>query len=234
LKTLLIIAFLTLGFQSYSNTNPQLISVNGIAEQSIEPNMVILNLESFGAAATAKKAQELQAKEYLRIKSVIEKYKIAKNDFTTENFSIQPESVYDQKTRTNKVTGYRVSHLVKLTYKKTDEAGQLIDALASKANLDSAGLNIQSISWDSDKKLAAEALAMADAVKSAKIKAEVLAKAAGVKIKNTYLISQQGSVESAGGGMRMMKMVEMDSAATTINGGQIKVRSEVLMQFEIN
>ncbi len=239
MKNLIILTTLFFSLISTAEINPQLISVNGMAERSVEPNMVILNLESFGKASTAKQAQDLQAKEYNRIKSVVEKYKIKKDDFTTENFSINPEYVYDQKTQANKITGYRVSHQIKITHKKTDEAGPLIDALTSNSKMDSAGINIQSISWDSDKKSAAESLAMIDAVKSAREKAESLAKAAGVKIKNVYLISHQGSAEPVVRpfeGARMMKAMAFDSssAATSVSGGQIKVKTEVLMQFEIN
>ncbi len=234
--TIFLILFMS-GF-AFANTNPQLISVNGFAERSVDPNMVILNLESFGKAQTAKAAQEYQAKEYNRIKSVIEKYKIKKDDFTTENYSINPEYIYDQKTQNNKITGYRVVHQIKITHHKTDEAGGLIDALTSNAKIESSGINIQSISWDSDKKSAAESLAMIDAVRSAKDKAENLAKAAGVKIKSIYLISHNSSQDSIvrpqlEGRMKSMAF-DSSNVSTSVSGGQIKVKTEVLMQFEIN
>ncbi len=217
--------------------NPQLISVNGIGERSVDPNIVIINLEIFGKSVAAKAAQDLQAKEYNRIKSIVEKFKIKKDDFITQNFSINPEYTYDPKTQISKLSGYRVSHQVQMTYKKVDDAGQLIDALTSTAKVDTAGVQIQSISWDSDKKSPAESEAMIDAVQAAKDKAEKLAKAAGVKIKNVYLISQTSGSESVvpvfSGNMKAMAM-ESVHTATAVQGGQIKVKSEVLMQFEIN
>lgn len=223
--------------QSVVANNPQLISVNGIGERSVDPNIVIINLEIFGKSVAAKASQDLQAKEYNRIKSIVEKFKIKKDDFTTQNFSINPEYTYDQKTQISKLSGYRVSHQVQVTFKKVDDAGQLIDALTSTAKVDTAGVQIQSISWDSDKKSPAESEAMIDAVQLAKDKAEKLAKAAGVKIKNVYLISQTSGSESVApvfsGNMKAMAM-ESAHSATAVQGGQIKVKSEVLMQFEIN
>ncbi len=65
--------------------HPQLISVNGIGERTVDSNMVIINLELFGKASSAKESQNLQAKEYNRIKSIVEKFKIKKDDFTTQN-----------------------------------------------------------------------------------------------------------------------------------------------------
>jgi uncharacterized protein len=141
MKNIFIVAFL-FSILCTANTNPQLISVNGLAERSVDPNMVILNIESYGKAQTAKLAQEDQAKEYNRIKTVIEKFKIKKDDFSTENYSINPEYVYDQKTQNNKITGYRVVHQIKISHHKTDEAGGLIDALTSNAKIDSSGVNI--------------------------------------------------------------------------------------------
>lgn len=219
--------------------NPQLISVNGLGERTVDPNMVIVNIELFGKASTALLSQNLQAKEYNRIKAIIEKFKIKKEHFSTQNFSIHPEYTYDQKAQVSKLTGYRVSHQVQVTFKKVDEAGELIDALTSKEKVDTSGVLIQSISWDSDKKSAAESEAMTDAVQVAKNKAEKLAKAAGVKIKNVYLISQSSGAESIipqvlGGNFKAMAMDSGGQSSTSIQGGQIKVRSEVLMQFEIN
>jgi uncharacterized protein YggE len=219
--------------------NPQLISVNGIAERSIDPNSVVVQIELYGKASSAKIAQDLQAKEYQRVKDTTEKFKIKKNDFTTQNYSIHPEYIYDQKTQSNKLNGYRVIHQIKLIFKKIDEAGKLIDELTSKERVDSSGVQIQSISWDSDQKSTAESLAMADAVIVAKEKAEILAKSAGVKIKNVYLISQNSSSDMVAtprfeGNFKSMAMDAGGSAQTSLNGGQIKVRSEVHMQFEIN
>ena len=203
----------------------------------MDPNIVIINLEIFGKSVAAKAAQDLQAKEYNRIKSIVEKFKIKKDDFITQNFSINPEYTYDPKTQISKLSGYRVSHQVQMTYKKVDDAGQLIDALTSTAKVETAGVQIQSISWDSDKKSPAESEAMIDAVQAAKKKKKKLAKAAGVKIKNVYLISQTSGSESVApvfsGNMKAMAM-ESVHTATAVQGGQIKVKSEVLMQFEIN
>jgi uncharacterized protein YggE len=235
MKSLYLIFFLWA--QLAVANNPQLISVNGIGERSVDPNIVIINLEIFGKSTTAKTAQDLQAKEYNRIKTIVEKFKIKKDHFPTQNFSINPEYTYDQKAQVNKLTGYRVSHQVQITFKKVDDAGQLIDALTSTAKVDAAGVQIQSISWDSDNKSAAESDAMTNAVQAAKDKAEKLAKAAGVKIKNVYLISQTSGSESVApvfsGHMKAMAMDAVQSE-TAVQGGQIKVKSEVLMQFEIN
>jgi len=237
MKKIIVFLIITLSSIFSLAAEPQMISVNGVAERSIEPNMVILNIESFGKAAQAKQAQELQAKEYNRVKSVMEKYKIKKEDFSTENYTLNPEYTYDQKTQNNKVTGYRAQHQIKLTVRKSELAGEIIDALTSTAKVETSGVTVQSISWDSDQRNQAESQAMIDAVKVAQQKAETLAKAAGVKIKGIRLISHFSGSDAVVRPMtelRSMKAMAADySGNTNVSGGQIKVKTDIQMQFDI-
>ena len=218
---------------------PPLITVSTTAEKSIDPTMAVIQLESFGKAKQAKIAQDLQAKEYSRVKNIIEKFKIKKEDFVTQNYNIQPEYTYDQKTQNNKLTGYRASHQIRVTLKKIDSVGEFLDALTSQSSVESAGVTVQGIEWDSDKKASAETAAMVDAVKIARQKAEDLANAAGVKIKSTYSISHSSSqigiirpqMEMARA--KMMSYAADSGGETEVNGQSIKVRAEVTLQFLI-
>ncbi|MBC7419997.1 MAG: SIMPL domain-containing protein [Bdellovibrio sp.] len=235
MKSLLIALCVLLSTAAQAADSPNLIVVNGVAEKSVEPNMTLLQIESWGKANSAKSAQEIQAAQYLKIKSVVEKYKIKKDDFQTENFTVSPEYIYDQKTQSNKINGYRVTHQIGMIYRKTADVGALVDALTSVAKTEGGGVTIQNISWDNDKKIVVENAALADAVKSARAKAEDLAKAAGVKIKSVHRI-QHSSVADNPGRPMMMKMRASDtggSANTELSSGQVKVRVEVQMEFEI-
>lgn len=240
MKTLyiLVTVFYILNTQAASE-DPNLISVNGVAEQSVDPNMAILQVEVYSKANVAKVAQDLQAKEYIRVKAVIEKFKIKKEDFETQNLSLSPEHVYDEKARTTRIVGYRVSHQIKITYRKIDDVGAVIDALSSTNKADQSGVSVQSIGWDSDKKAAAEVAAMALAVKSARDKADSLAKAAGVSIRSVHLIEHMSNyAESqpmrAYSEMKMIGRGAADQMASTeVSGGPIKVSTQVLMKFNI-
>lgn len=236
-KIIAIVSFVvTTASIAFATDNIHLISVNGIAEVSIDPNMVVLQVESWGKAASAKSAQEIQAQQYVKIKSIIEKFKIKKEDFKTENYSVNPDYVYDQKSLRNKIMGYRSSHQISVTFRKTEEAGQLIDALTSAAKSDATGgVSVQSISWDSDKKSVVESSAINEAVTNARSKAEELAKAAGVKIKAVHRISHNttSAAPQAAGQMYSMKAMSDGAEATQLSSGKIKVRVDVQMEFEI-
>ena len=220
----------------FAETDLHLIYVNGVAEKTVDPNMVHINIESWAKASTAKQAQERQALLYDAIKLTIEKFKIKKEDVQTEGFSVYPEHTYDQKTQTNKMTGYKVSHRILITYRKIDDAGVVLDSLATSKG-DIGGVNISSVSLDFDKKSVVENSVLAEAVKNARAKAEELAKAADVIIKTVHKIQFSSSAPPIAepmyekAAMRMMS----DSAAppTELSSGKIKVRVDVQMEFEI-
>ncbi|MBC7465892.1 MAG: SIMPL domain-containing protein [Bdellovibrio sp.] len=236
MKIFLVLILGVIVSQSSYATDPiHVIAVNGLAEHAVDPNMTVLQVEVWGKGLTAKAAQEIQIKFYEKVKEAAEKFKIKKEDMQTENFSINPETVYDQKTQSNRITGYRVSHTVSMIYRKVENAGTFIDALAASQKDDKGGVNIQNISWDYDKKSVIESSTLAEAVKAGRAKAEELAKAAGVKIKAVHRVQQYSSTPSVSsrvsGSMMSMKMSE--SAPTELSAGQIKVRVEVQMEFEI-
>lgn len=224
-----------MGLTSFADTERHLIYVNGVAEKTVEPNMVLIQLESWAKASTAKAAQEQQALQFSKVKSSLEKFKIKKEDIQTEGFSVYPEYVYDQKAQTNKITGYRVSHTVSVTYYKTEDAGVLLDSLVTSKG-DSSGINIQSVAWDYDKKSVVETATLGDAVKNARSKAEDLAQAAGVVIKAVHKIQHTSHAPPVSQPMyerAAMKSMDAGAAPTELSGGQIKVRVEVQMEFEI-
>ena len=234
MKKMLLIGLL-ISSVVFAEDEKSLIAVNGTVEKSMDPNLAYVMVEVYAKAAQAQAAQALQAKEYIRFKSIVEKNKIKKEDFTSENFSMTPEYFYDQKTQTQKITGYRVSHQIKLTVRKVDDLGSILDQTLSSQKPDVAGISFQSVQWDSDKKSQLESTMLAEAVKVAQQKAEVLANAAGVKIKKIHFMTPSFSGESPvnfGDGMRAKAMM-MESAPTQLNGGAIKVRADVQVQFEI-
>ncbi len=218
-----------------ADTDLHLIYVNGVAEKKVEPNMVLVQLESWAKATTAKTAMDQQALQFAKVKSSLEKFKIKKEDIQTQGFTVNPEYTYDQKAQLNKITAYRVSHSLVVTYRKTDDVGNFIDSLVINKG-DSSGISVQSVSWDYDKKAEVESATLSDAVKNARNNANDLASAAGVSIKAVHKIQYTSYAPPVASPMlERAAMKSMDSvvAPTELSTGQIKVRVEVQMEFEI-
>ncbi len=220
----------------FADTDMHLIYVNGVAEKTVDPNIVLLQVESWAKALSAKQAQEQQALQYATITSAIVKFKIKKEDVQTEGFSVYPEYTYDQKTQSNKMTGYKVSHRVKITYRKVDGAGALLDSLVTSKS-DIRGINIQSVFLDYDNKSVLENSLLNEAVKNARAKAEMLTTAADVIIKAVHRIQFSSDAPPIAEPMyekaAMRAMSDSVSPPTELSSGKIKLRVEVQMQFEI-
>lgn len=215
----------------------RLIVVSGTSEKGLDPNMVSMTVEVWSKAPTAKQAQQAAANQFKQVKKVFDDFKIKKEDIQTDNYSLNPEYVYDQKTQTNKMVGFRVMQSLVVTLRKVDDAGNFLDALVADKKATDAGVNVNSINWDSDKRSATEVAALGDAVRNTKLKAEEIAKAAGVKVKGVSRISHGAQTFQPPIPMMRnfgMKAAAMDSAPTELSAGQIKVRVEVTAEYEIN
>ena len=235
MKTLLITVLIFFSTLVFAEIQPALISVNGTAEVAVEPNMIILQIESWGKASTAEDAQNLQAEQYKKLSAAVEKFKIAKEDFKSINYTIYPEYFYDQKTQNNKVIAYKVSHQISITLKKTDQAGNLIDAITNASTKLNSGATVQSINWDSSIRADFEKQALETAVQRARAKADILATASNVKIRRVYRINYNSGGEfTPAPQMEMAQMKAMvRSAPTELSPGQIKLNTTVSMDFEI-
>lgn len=213
----------------------RVIQVNGVAEKSLEPNLVSMTVEVWSKASNAKQAQQLAATQYKAVKKTFDDFKLKKEDIQTENYSLNPEYAWDQKTNQNKLLGFRVVQTLNVTLRNVENAGNFLDALVVERKTPDAGVNVNSISWDSDKRNQTEVATLGDAVRAARTKADEIAKAAGVRIKNVSKISHATSGPQPP--MPMMrsfaKTMAADAAPTELAAGQVKVRVEVSAEYEI-
>lgn len=226
-----------------AETTPPLIKVGSFSERNIDPNIMNIHLQVWAKAATAVQAQELANKHVKRVKELTDKFKVKKEDVQTEYYSVTPEYAYEQKSGISRIQGYSAVHALTVTFKNLDQAGQFIDQAArgDKTDKEKSGVTVANIGWDSDKKGEAEQACITLAVKQARSRADDLAKAAGVKIKGVYMISNQQvfanyeSAPMAGRAQNKMLMMAADSEAspTDFSPGKIKIRADVSIDYLI-
>lgn len=240
----IIICFLFINQTVLADDMPALIKVSSFAEKSIDPNIMNVQIQVWAKGASAQAAQESAAKTQKNIKDLIEKYKIKKDDVQTMSFQVNPDYTYDQKSGVSRIQGYSANQTTMIVFKNIDQAGLFLDQISRSDKSDKTGVNILGIDWDSDKKGQAESETVAAAVKSAKLRAEELAKAAQVRIKGVYQVShrqvnsnyESSSQEMAGSSRGMMKTM-MSSAdvnsGTDLNPGKIKIRVDVSIDYYI-
>lgn len=235
MKQFLLAALLTFTFAGMAHADTRLIVVNGLAEKSLDPNMVDLNISVWSKATTAKQAQRLAAQTFATTKKTFDSFKIKKEDIQTLGYQLAPNYEFDSKINKNRLVGYQVTQTLNVTLRKVDETGNFLDALIVEAKSNESGVNVSSLSWDSDKRETATAAVLGDAVRAAKAKADEIAKAAGVKIRGVYKISHTTS--DYGGPQPIIRnfaaKAMADSAPTSVEAGQVTVRVEVSAEYEV-
>lgn len=219
---------------------PALIKVSSYSEKSMEPNIIIIDIRSWGRAPSAAKAQEQAAKELKKIKDLFEKNKIKKDDIRTSYFNTQPEYNYDTKIGSPQIEAYKTEHTLVITVKNIEIAGNLLDQLVQGNKNENFGTYINSINWDSDKKAKAEAEAIGDAIRISRERAELMAKATNVKIIGVYQISNQQYYSHSEISREVMSSENArfsKSAApevpTQLQPGKIKIRADVSIEYYI-
>ncbi|MFN3697177.1 MAG: SIMPL domain-containing protein [Pseudobdellovibrio sp.] len=241
-RVIFFIIFILNFFVAHAEQLPALIRVSSFAEKTIDPNIMNIQIEIWAKSNSSSSAQESVTKLEKKAKELAEKFKIKKEDIQTHYYSVSPEYSYESKTGVSKIQGYSVVHSITLSLKSLDQAGSFIEQIPQGDRKDKSGIAIQNISWDSDKKGVAESDCISQAVKSARVRADDLAKAAQVKIKGVYSISNQqvySNFESAQQMARPMKSFKMDTESAlagdvpALSPGKIKVRADVSIEYYI-
>ncbi len=213
----------------------RLISVNGMAEQSFDPDKadITLNLEG-----EAKELKAAKAKHEILLKAlyaVTDKYKIDRKKIETLSDIIQPRYEYP-KSGKRILAGYVASHRVQIEFTQLPKLADFITDITN-AKIDQIdGVNFGLLNSNT-----AEREVMLSALSNAKTKARDVAGAVAVKLGRVYSVNVQG-----GGGYQPQPMrvspkmmmqassVEMMSdASAPIPAGEIMIRQDVQAQFEI-
>ncbi|MDD3840615.1 MAG: SIMPL domain-containing protein [Clostridia bacterium] len=204
--------------------NNKVISVIGQSRIFVQPDIAYI---SFGVQTEDKVAKTAQIDNSEKMDKVISSLKsmgIKDEDIQTNNYNIYPKERYDQNGKAH-VDGYIVINEVLVIIRNIEKVGETIDVVA-KAGVNRAGsiqfgLADQQKSYDE---------ALAKAVEEAKGKAESVAGAAGVKIKDMLYISEVTEKEGIviDGYMKEEAVQLADEAVQTpIQPGQLEVSAKV-------
>lgn len=199
------------------------VSSSGWVEKAPEVAQVTLAVETVGK--TAKEASKANAGRMVRVMKALLKAGVEKSLIRTVGYHVYPR--YDDESRRGRElepVGYTASNSIEVTVDPVDRAGDVIDAAieagANRSNQLEFGLK------DPD---AAHLEALADAMRRARMQANVLARSVGKYVGDAVLISTHGD-ESPGRylmGMRAMK----EDAGTPIEGGPIRTTASVEVTF---
>lgn len=209
----------------------RLITVTGQAEIYVKPDVASVGLGVETNGATAQEAQKLNASAMTGVIGALKEKGIDDKDIQTSNLSLFPVYEFQTSAEAPKgksvLVGYRCNNTVHVRVKDVGNVGGLIDSAVT-----SGATNVHSISFGVLDSKKYEDQALGKAVENAKHKAEVLAQAAGVKIKGVLRITD-GYVHVATYGPEMMgdSRLMKSEVGSPVEPGEVVITSNVGMDF---
>jgi uncharacterized protein YggE len=179
-------------------------------------------------APTAAAAMANNARAMNRVVAAIRKAGIADRDIQTQGIGLQPQYRYDNNSPPV-LTGYQATNTVAFRVRKVADTGTLLDALVG------AGANqINGPNFTIADSAGALDEARAQAVMTARSRAALYAKAAGLRVRRIASISEAGSVDPGPRPMMMAKGIaaEADSTAPIVPG-EVALIVNVAIAFEL-
>src|SRR5262245_20690149 len=199
------------------------IVVTGEGSVSVAPNYAQIRTGVTNRAKTVKEGVDANSKLMVAIIAALKDACIAEKDIQATRLSIQ--HVYaPQETRTEpKLSGYSVSNQVNVTIREIGKVGDVLDRVITAGATDIG--NVSFLVSDASKALdQAREAAIADAQR----KAEVYAKASGVRLGWVEWIT-----EVTGNGPSAPMMARAEAASVPIASGEDTLRVRVAVGFEI-
>jgi len=204
------------------------VTVQGEGKVSVVPDLATLNVSVLSEAKTVK---QVIADNTIKMNQVIAKMKelgIADKDMVTSAYNLSPQYYYPQNARPQ-INGYQLDQTLTLKIRNLDLVDNVIDgATALGAN------NVYGLAFGLDDDSKAKAEARDKAFTAAKDKAEVMAKAAGVKLGRVYSFSEGSNYIPPTPYYAKAMMAESSAgAAPDIQSGSQEYTVTVSMTYEI-
>jgi len=212
------------------NNTPSGISVSGMGEVRVKPDIARLNL---GVQTQDKDPQIAAQQNAVKAQSVIAAIRgagIEGRDIQTAGFSIAPQYDYNPRPNTSGpqqpvLIGYQVSNEVRVTVRRVEDAGRVLDAGIRAGANTASGLSFDINNRD-EARDAALRLAVADCAR----KARVMATAAGLGPIRLLALTE-GAADSPRPYPVFARAMSADAAQTPVSPGEIVVSASITANY---
>ncbi|MFQ3664738.1 MAG: SIMPL domain-containing protein [Sphingomonadaceae bacterium] len=206
---------------------PATISVTADATRTAVPDVATITAGVVTQAADAAAAMAENNKRMTAVVAAIRRAGVADRDLRTSQIAVQPQYRYGE-GRAPAITGYQASNQVTVRLRDMGRIGPVLDSLVKE------GANrIEGPSFGLDRPEPLLDEARAEAVSRARARADLLAKAAGVRIVRVLAISEGVQRPEFRPLMRAAVMEMADSPAPPVALGENELRASVTVVYEI-
>ena len=207
------------------------IAVNGTGEVRVSADTAVISLGVNARDKDVRKAQQNVNETIAAIRAALIDAGVKEENINTDFINIY--AIYEYTEDQEQISAYNANSTLAIKVTEMESVGSIIDVCFA------AGANtLNGISFSASDTTEAESDAMKKAFADAKAKAEVLAEAAGLKIKGIEEISEGGvySYENTVGNMYNrdfgMEEAKADIGSTVVQSAKLIVSASVSITFE--
>jgi uncharacterized protein YggE len=235
LSTLALLAaamFLCVGTVAAADAPQRLVSVSGTGEVKAQPDMAYVTIGVEARKPTLEAARSEVNAAVERLLTLFRDLKIDPKHVDSTRLQVQPDYRWDEKTQQQVLLGYVVNRQLDVQLHDLDRLGSLLERAVS------AGANqVGGARLDSSRRDELEREALTKAVQDARLNADTLARAAGVKLGPVQSLSaSNGSPPMPMYAERAMVAAAppmADAAEKSYQSAEMNFRASVSAQFEL-
>jgi len=198
------------------------ISADGTSART--PDLAMIQAGVVTQAATAGDAMRQNSTRMAAVLAALKRAGVAERDIQTSSIALSPQYRYAQ-NEPPVITGYQASNQVTVRFRDIAKSGAILDALVKEGANNISGPNLTI-----DKPEAALDEARTAAVATARARAELYAKAAGLRVDRILSISESGAMPAPPRPMMMMR-AEAAADATQVVAGESELRVSLSVRF---
>lgn len=207
-------------------TDGTLLDVSATGKATRVPDIATIRAGVVSQAATAAAALSDNAQRMTRVVAALRKAGVADRDLQTAQIQLQPQYRYAE-NQPPAITGYQASNSVSIRFRDVAKSGAILDALVAQGanQIDGPTLSVDAADAALDE-------ARTDAIRRARARAELYAKAAGLRVDRILLISEDGG-QLPQPPMPMLQMARVAKMAdsTPVAAGEQDLTVNVAVRF---
>jgi uncharacterized protein YggE len=220
--------------QTLNNTNPQnTLSVSAEGKVKAVPDLATVDVGVIANAATAAEAQDQSAKKINAITDFVKKQGVSKDDIATSQFNIYPQQDFQngKGTITNYTANQSITIKVREVDKSTDKLSKILGGITAAGANQINGVTLSFNDPDVFRQQARE-----QAIAKAQVKAQDLAKTAGLRLGRVVNVSEIENYANPipyGSGYAGIGGADAKSVAPNIEPGNQDVVANMTVVFEV-
>jgi uncharacterized protein len=214
-----------------------MLSISAQGQSFSKPDLGVFSAGVTGSGKTAAAALAANSAKMNQVIAALKRAGIADKDVQTSNLSLNPvyadmsnQRVVDPlEQQVPPIIGYQVYNMVTVKQRNLGQFGKVIDALVA------AGANqVNGPSFQMEDQDAALDEARADAMKKARARADLYARAAGLTVKRILTITEGGGYNPQPPVMyARAAMADMATSSSPVAPGEVQLGSGVSVVFEL-